>query len=121
MADEQLEKNQDNFETYEEFWPHYLSEHSNPKTRKLHYLGSGLALTVLAGAALTKKPALLLAVPVAGYGPAWIAHFKVEKNKPTTFRYPLWSLISDFRMFYLWLTQQMDAELNKHSPEAKEA
>ncbi|CAK0782471.1 hypothetical protein CVIRNUC_005704 [Coccomyxa viridis] len=121
MAEEEHSDGKDVFETYDEFWPHYVSEHSNPKTRHLHYLGSGLALTALCGAAVAKKPALLLAVPIAGYAPAWIAHFKVEKNKPTTFRYPFWSLISDFRMFYLWLTQQLDAELDKHLPAAKEA
>lgn len=41
----------------------------------------------------------LVLVPLAGYGLAWIGHFFVEKNKPATFKYPIYSLLADWKMF----------------------
>ncbi|GAB4186756.1 MAG: DUF962 domain-containing protein [Thalassobaculales bacterium] len=89
--------------SYAEFWTFYLAEHSRPGTRALHYLGTSLAVAlILAG--LVLDPRLLIAAPLAGYLFAWIGHFFVEGNRPATFRYPLWSLASDFRLWWLWLT-----------------
>ncbi len=96
-------------QTYEEFWLFYLREHARPATRRLHYLGTSLALLAAAGA--LARPWFLLLIPVGGYGPAWIAHFFVEKNRPATFRYPVWSFVSDFRMAYRRLTGRIDADL----------
>jgi hypothetical protein len=100
--------------TYAEFWPFYLREHSKPQTRGLHYIGSIASVVVLIWAVATQSWWWLLVVPVAGYAFAWFAHFFIEKNKPATFKAPLWSLISDYRMCALWLTGRLGNELMKY-------
>jgi len=100
-------------ETYADFWPYYLQEHAKPATRTLHFIGTGLAVATVAAALITGRAWLAVVALFAGYGPAWIAHFFVEKNRPATFTYPLWSLISDFRMAFTWLTGRLNEELAK--------
>src|SRR4051794_14560434 len=90
---------EERLQSFEEFWPFYVHEHRNPVNRALHYTGTTLVLASVATAAVTMNPTWLLAAPVAGYGCAWIGHFFVEKNKPATFSYPLWSLRADFKMY----------------------
>ena len=99
--------------SFAEFWPYYLREHAKPRTRALHYAGTTLVILLATWAAVSMQGRLLLAVPIAGYGFAWIAHFTVEKNRPATFTYPLWSLAADFKMWWLWLTRRLGPELKK--------
>ncbi|MZR29330.1 DUF962 domain-containing protein [Sneathiella litorea] len=98
---------------YSEFWPYYLQEHSNPNCRRLHYFGTTLALLSLISTFVFMMPWLILLALVAGYAPAWIAHFFIEKNRPATFTYPFWSLYSDFRMYFCWLRGKLPDELAK--------
>ena len=90
-------------QTYSEFWPFYLGEHKNPMNRRLHFIGSTLGLILLGTALVMQNGWFILAAFVSGYAFAWIGHFKIEKNRPATFTYPLWSLISDWRMWYRML------------------
>ena len=99
--------------TFEEFWPFYVSQHSKKATRTLHFIGSTLALGAVAAAVVTRRPALLLGAPLAGYGFAWVSHFFVEENKPATFTYPLWSLMGDARMWWMSANDTMDAEVER--------
>jgi len=98
-------------QSFEAFWPFYLREHARPATRALHYAGTSLVVLLALGAAITGTWWLLLALPVAGYGFAWTAHAAVERNRPATFTYPLWSLMADFKMWWMWLTGRIGREL----------
>jgi len=85
--------------TFRDFYPFYLAEHSRSGTRRLHFLGTVLVLITLASALGSGRWALLWLLPLFGYGFAWAGHFFVERNRPATFQYPLYSLAGDFRMF----------------------
>lgn len=100
--------------SYREFWPIYLREHARPLTRKLHLIGTGLGLVLLAAGLGLADWRLIAAAVIAGYGFAWASHFLVEHNKPATFTHPFWSLIADFHLFFLWLTGRLTAELRRY-------
>ena len=86
--------------TFEEFYKFYLTEHSKTGTRIFHFLGTLLVFCVIAYVISSGKERFLWYVPIFGYGFAWFSHSVIEKNKPATFKYPIWSLISDFKMFF---------------------
>ncbi|KES23274.1 Mpo1-like protein [Pseudomonas sp. AAC] len=86
------------FHSFAELYPFYLQEHSNPTCRRLHYVGSLLVLAILAYAIASSNLLWLIALPFAGYGFAWVGHFVFEKNRPATFKYPLWSFMGDWVM-----------------------
>lgn len=90
---------QQSFNNFEEFYPYYLEEHSDIICRRLHFIGSLLVLIVAAWAIVSGSLIWLLALPIIGYGFAWVGHFKYEKNRPATFQYPLYSLMGDWVMF----------------------
>jgi hypothetical protein len=100
------------YASFEEFWPFYVSQHRDATNRTLHFVGTSLVLVCLALGVLV-DPLLLLAAPFCGYGFAWVGHFFFEKNRPATFRYPLWSLRADFRMYRLMLLGRMRPELER--------
>lgn len=92
-------QSRERFNSFAEFYPYYLQEHRNPTCRRLHYLGSLLVLLVLGYALVSQQWLWLLALPVIGYGFAWVGHFIFERNRPATFQHPLYSLMGDWVMF----------------------
>jgi hypothetical protein len=99
-------------ESFEEFWPYYVSQHRNKTNRRLHFVGTTLAMGCVAIAPW--RPWALLAAPVFGYGFAWVGHFVFEKNKPASWhsaKHFAWSFRGDLRMWRMTLMGQMDAEV----------
>jgi hypothetical protein len=88
------------YNSFKEFYPFYLSEHSNKTCRTLHVIGSTLVLLVLVYAFISQQFLLLLLLPIIGYGFAWVGHFVFEKNTPATFKYPLYSFMGDWVMWW---------------------
>jgi hypothetical protein len=99
--------------SYREFWPFYVSQHLKPGTRLLHFIGTSAVILCVVAAIVRQEWWLLLLGPVVSYGPAWIAHFFVERNKPATFTHPLWSLIGDFHMYGLMWAGRMEREIHR--------
>jgi hypothetical protein len=100
------------YRTYEEFWPFYLSQHRNYVCRLLHFIGTHFVILFgFAGVLYDYK--FLLLMPFMGYGFAWAGHFIFEKNVPATFTYPLWSLIGDFKMFFMTLGFKLKKEFDR--------
>jgi hypothetical protein len=87
------------FQSFKEFYPFYLKEHSNSICRRLHFIGSSIILVLIALAVVRGSYGLLWYIPLAGYGFAWVGHFFFEHNRPATFKYPLYSLLGDWVMY----------------------
>ena len=95
---------QQKYKSFKEFYPFYLSQHSNRVCRLMHFIGTTLVLSILVYALITQQYKLLWLLPVAGYGFAWIGHFIFEKNRPASFKQPLYSFIGDWLMYaQIWL------------------
>jgi hypothetical protein len=101
--------------TFDEFWPFYLRQHAAPGTRLMHYFGTAGAAFCLALIILLldlRATAILLPLGlVLAYALAWLAHLRVERNRPATFIYPGWSLRADIKMFWFWLLGRLVPEL----------
>lgn len=102
----------DSFASFAEFYSYYLNEHRNAACKLLHFVGTGLFIATLAGIALTGRWNQFWLLPLFGYGFAWIGHFGFEKNRPASFKFPLYSLRADFTMFYDLLTGRLGFEAN---------
>ena len=87
------------FKTFAEFYPYYLGEHRNRSCRRLHFVGTSLALVCLVMLASTGRPQYLVYALLCGYGFAWTGHALFEKNKPATFKFPVYSFIGDWAMY----------------------
>ena len=101
------------FESFAEFWPYYVREHSRRATRAWHFCGTTLALALLIVALARGAWWWLAAVPICGYALAWISHLAIEHNRPATFTYPLWSLMADFKMWGLMVSGRMGVEVER--------
>lgn len=106
--------------TYSEFWDFYVREHSKPLTRGLHLVGTTLGVALLIYFVAIGRWYFFPVLLVVGYAFAWFAHFVVEKNRPATFKYPLWSFISDFKMIAFIVTGRMRGEVDRvNSPQRR--
>ena len=87
------------YDSFEDFYPFYLSQHEEQTCRRLHFVGSSIIVLLALYIIVTGKWMLFLLVPLIGYGFAWVGHFFFEHNKPATFTYPVYSLMGDWVMF----------------------
>jgi hypothetical protein len=101
----------DEAESLDQFWLHYLREHASPATRAVHFLGSTVAALCIAADVFSLDPLLPLAGILTGYGFAWMSHWLLEKNRPTMLAHPVWSLLCDVRMTGLWYARRLQPEL----------
>lgn len=98
------------FESYEEFWVHFVRAHTKKSTRRIHFAGFTAGLVAAAVGLATPRRALLLAAPVIALVPGLLSHYLVEGNRPVTAK-PLWALRADFEMWLKTLAGTMDDEV----------
>ena len=93
------------FHSFKEFYPFYLSQHSEVVCRTLHFIGTllGLLFAILVFVAFNNKW-WALASPLWGYAFGFIGHYFFEHNKPATFKNPFYSFAADLVMFVQLLT-----------------
>lgn len=95
------------YERFADFYRFYLSEHANPTCRRLHFIGTSLGLLCFLRAAVTANPVWVMVGLVVGYAMAWVGHFGFEKNKPASFKQPLFSFMGDWVMWWQILTRRI--------------
>lgn len=107
QAPEHAEKLQLPIKDYQQFYRFYLTEHHDLNCRRLHFIGSSLGLLAFRKAIKTRQKRYVALGFFAGYACAWVGHFVFEKNKPASFKQPLYSFVSDWRMYYHIATGQI--------------
>jgi hypothetical protein len=95
------------FKNFSEFYPFYLTEHVNKSNRILHFIGTSILILIFIYAILADEYELIWLCPLVGYGFAWAGHMIFEKNRPATFKHPLYSLAADFVMWWQLLTKKI--------------
>ena len=101
------------FNSFSDFWPHYVAEHSQPTTRLLHLIGTTVGISCAVFFIAAGRWWLFPLGLIPGYGAAWIGHFFIEKNKPATFQHPLWSFIGDYKMIGMMIAGKMNEEVER--------
>ncbi|MFK8103852.1 MAG: Mpo1-like protein [Saprospiraceae bacterium] len=99
------------FQNLDDFYCYYLTEHQNFTSRTLHFLGTILFVIAFIYALIFGPWWLAVVAPVFAYSFAWVGHFFFERNKPATFQYPWYSLLSDFKMTWDILTFQIGRKM----------
>ncbi|KAG9004485.1 hypothetical protein FRB95_007032 [Tulasnella sp. JGI-2019a] len=115
------------YRSFREFYPFYLGQHSHPLGRRLHFVGTTIAIvyqlrvlvslipSALRRLRLARWSAKLDALKVAGgrksqvhlcvFGIlqaciwSWSSHLLFERNKPPAFSYPIYSLLGDLMLW----------------------
>ncbi|WP_372793329.1 Mpo1-like protein [Lutibacter sp.] len=100
-------------QSFEVFYAFYLKQHRNKTCRLLHIIGTTIVLALALTSIIHLNPYWLIFIPLSGYGFAWVGHFFFERNKPATFKYPLWSLKSDFKMYFQILSGKITLDSSK--------
>eukprot|EP00029_Vermamoeba_vermiformis_P004795 TRINITY_DN15432_c0_g1_i1.p1 TRINITY_DN15432_c0_g1~~TRINITY_DN15432_c0_g1_i1.p1 ORF type:complete len:115 (+),score=11.94 TRINITY_DN15432_c0_g1_i1:49-393(+) len=95
------------YTSFKDFYPFYLTEHSDPINRSLHFVGTTISILLLALILFTQSWNRLYIILLTGYGFAWVGHFFFEKNRPATFKYPFYSFAGDFKMWFGLLTGKL--------------
>jgi hypothetical protein len=106
-GEQQAMADQNQFRSFREFYPFYLSEHANRTSRRLHFLGTSIACVLLLAALATPLRWLAGVAILQGYAFAWVGHFFFEHNRPATFKYPAFSLMGDWRLWWEMLTGRL--------------
>jgi hypothetical protein len=101
------------FNSFSEFWPHYVAEHSQSTTRMLHLIGTSVGIACVVYFIVSGRWWLFPLGLIPGYGAAWISHFFIEKNRPATFQHPLWSFMGDYKMIGMMLSGKMKMEVER--------
>ena len=91
---------QSSFRSFGDFYPFYLGEHANRTCRRLHFMGTSIAAVLIVTALATQRWWLIAVALVQGYAFAWAGHFFFEHNRPATFKYPWFSLMGDWRLWW---------------------
>ncbi len=107
------------FNSFSEFWPHYVAEHSQPTTRLLHLIGTTVGIVCAVCLIASGRWWLFPLGLIPGYGGAWIGHFFIEKNRPASFQHPLWSFMGDYKMIWMMLAGKMGAEVKRVATSGK--
>ena len=96
--------NDEPFRTFSDFYPFYLSEHANRVSRRLHFFGTSIAAALVVTALVSRVWVLIPIAIIQGYAFAWVGHYFFEHNKPATFKYPRFSFMGDWRLWWEILT-----------------
>lgn len=108
------------FKRFEDFYPHYLNEHKKAGTRRTHFLGTSVFIGLFLYAIISGWYWGILLGAASAYGMAWVGHYFIEKNKPATFKYPVWSLLGDFKLYFELISGKESFSSESHQPLSEE-